>query len=77
MILTGYYLKKRLQKTLVKVIKIFLKKKKTGCERYINLSGDGKQRLVEYRKSYSGMQKRLLKTKNVNDYRLLHNIKKN
>ena len=47
--------KKRLQKKLVKDIKIFLKKKKKkqqyGCERYKNLSEEKKQKLVEYRKN--------------------------
>ena len=45
--------KERLQKKLVKDVKIFLKKKKKkkqqdGCERYKNLSEDEKQNLVEY-----------------------------
>ena len=47
--------KKRLQKKLVKDIKIFLKKQKKkqqyGCERYKNLSEEKKQKLVEYRKN--------------------------
>ena len=49
--------KERLQKKLVKNIKIFLKKKKKkkqrqyGRERYKNLSDDEKQKLVEYRKN--------------------------
>ena len=47
--------KERLQKKLVKDIKMFLKKKKKkkqqyGRERYKNLSEDEKQKLVEYRK---------------------------
>ena len=49
--------KERLQKQLMKDIKIFLKKKKKkskkqqySCERYKNLSEDEKQKLIEYRK---------------------------
>ena len=46
--------KERLQKKLVKDIKIFLKKKRKkwqyGCERYKNLSKDEKQKPVEHRK---------------------------
>ena len=47
--------KERLQKKLVKDIKMFLKKKKKkkqqySRERYKNLSEDEKQKLVEYRK---------------------------
>ena len=47
----------RLQKMLVKDIKIFLKKKKKkkqqyGCERYKNLSEDEELKLVEYRKIF-------------------------
>ena len=47
--------KERLQKKLVKDIKMFLKKKKKkkqqyGPERYKNPSEDEKQKLVEYRK---------------------------
>ena len=47
--------KERLQKNLVKDIKIFLKKKKKKkrqyChKRYTNLSEDEQQKLVEYRK---------------------------
>ena len=54
--------KKRLQKKVLKDIKIFLKKKKKkkqqyGCERYKNLSEDEKQKLVEYRKKYYRMRK--------------------
>ena len=49
--------KERLQKKLVKNIKIFLKKKiekKQQCrrERYKNLSEDQKNKLVEYRKQH-------------------------
>ena len=48
-------IKKKLQKKLLKVIKVFLKKKKkkviTGRERYKNLSEDEEQKLVEYRKN--------------------------
>ena len=56
--------KERLQKNLVKDIKIFLKKKKKkkqqyGCEHYKNLSEDEKQRLVEYRRKYHGTRKML------------------
>ena len=48
--------KERLQKKLVKDIKIFLKEKKQkkrqyGGECYKNLSEDKKQKLVEYRKN--------------------------
>ena len=46
--------KERLQKKLVKDIKIFPKKKQKksdkNCERYKNLSEDEKNKLVEYRK---------------------------
>ena len=47
--------KERLQKKLVKDIKVFLKKKKKkkrqyGPERYEKLSEDEKQKLVAYRK---------------------------
>ena len=47
--------KERLQKKLVKDIKMFLKKKKKkkqqyGRERYKNLSEDEKQKLADYRK---------------------------
>ena len=56
--------KKRLQKKLVKDIKIFLKKKKKkqqyGCERYKNLSEEKKQKLVEYRKKYYRMRKNVI-----------------
>ena len=46
----------------MKDIKIFLKKKKEknqqfGRERYKNLSGDEKQKLVRYRKKYYSMRK--------------------
>ena len=49
--------KERLQKKLVKNIKIFLKKKKKkkqqcGRERYKSLSEDQKNKLVGYRKQY-------------------------
>ena len=48
--------KERLQKKLMKDIKIFLKKKKNkkrqyGRERYKNLLEDEKQKLVDYRKN--------------------------
>ena len=48
--------KERLQKKLVKNIKIFLKKKKKkqqqyGCERYKNVLEDEKQKFIEYRKN--------------------------
>ena len=54
--------KKRLQKKLVKDIKIFLKKKKEkkqqyGCEHYKNFSEDETNQLVEYRKRYYKMRK--------------------
>ena len=45
--------KKRIQKKLVRDIKIFLKKKKKnhyGCERYKNLSEDENHKLFEYKK---------------------------
>ena len=61
--------KKRFKKSLVKGIKILLKKKKNkkreySCEQYKNLSEDKKQRLVEYIKVYYEMQKnkKLLQT---------------
>ena len=64
---TKYYQenKERLQKTLVKDIKIFLKKKikkkrQYGRGRYKNLSGDEKQQLVEYRKKYKMRKNALL-----------------
>ena len=53
--------KERLKKRLV--MKIFLQKKKKtktqhyGCERYKNLSEDGKQKLAEYRTKYYRMKK--------------------
>ena len=46
--------KKKIQKNLVKYIKILLAKKN---KRYKNISEDKKQRLVEYRKRYYKMQK--------------------
>ena len=53
--------KERLQKKLVKDIKIFLKKKRKkwqyGCKRYKNLSKYEKQKPVEYRKKYYRMRK--------------------
>ena len=54
--------KERLQKKLVKNIKVFLKKKKKkkqqyGREQYKNLLKDEKQKLVEYRKKYHKMRK--------------------
>ena len=57
--------KERLQKNLVKDIKVFLKKKKKkkrqyGRERYKNLQEDEKQKLVEYRKSYCKIRKNAL-----------------
>ena len=57
--------KERLQKKLVKDIKIFLKKKKEKKrqyrrERYKNISGDEKQKLVEYRKKYYRTRKNAL-----------------
>ena len=61
--------KKWFKKSLVKGIKILLKKKKNkkreySCEQYKNLSEDKKQRLVEYIKVYYKMQKnkKLLQT---------------
>ena len=56
---------RRLQKKLVKDIKIFLKKLKKkkqqyGCERYKNRSEDKKQKLFEYRKKYYRMRKNAL-----------------
>ena len=57
-LLAKYYQenKERLQKKLVKDIKIFLRKKKEkkqqyGRERYKNLSEDEKQNLAEHRKN--------------------------
>ena len=55
--------KERLQKKLVKDIKIFLKKTKYqqfGRERYKNLSEDEKNKLVEYRNKYYRMRKSTL-----------------
>ena len=57
---------KRLQKKLVKDIKIFLKKIKKkkqqcGCEQYKNLPENEKQKLVEYRKKHYRMIKNALK----------------
>ena len=54
--------KENILKSLLKGIRIFLKKKKTknreyGHERYKNLSEDIKQKLVQYRKRYYEMQK--------------------
>ena len=55
--------KEALQKQLVKDIKIFLRKKKKKEQRkHIhehnkNLSGDEKNKLVEYRKKYYNMRK--------------------
>ena len=47
-----YYKDNRLKKVFVKYIKTFLKKqiKKYAWKQYKNLSVDGKQNLVEYRK---------------------------
>ena len=47
--------KEKLQKKVVKDIKVFLKKKKKkkrqyGCEHYKNLSENEKNKLVEYKK---------------------------
>ena len=57
--------KERLQKKLMKNMKVFLKKKKKkkqqyGHEQYKNLPEDDKQRLVEYRKNYYKMRKNTL-----------------
>ena len=54
--------KERLQKKVVKDIKIFLNYglKHYGCERYKNLSEDEKQRPVEYRKKYYRMIKNVI-----------------
>ena len=57
--------KERLQKKLVKDIKVFLKKKKKkkgqcGCGRYKNLSEVEKKKLLEYRKKCYKMRKKAL-----------------
>ena len=55
--------KETLQKQLVKDIKKFLRKKKKKEQRkydhecYKNLSGDEKNKLIEYRKKYYNMRK--------------------
>ena len=54
--------KERLQKKLVKDIKILLKKKmkkkwQYGCEHYKNLLEDEKQKLVEYKKILQNKKK--------------------
>ena len=49
----------RMQKKLLKDIKIFLKKKKKQ-ELYIKLSENVKQKLAEYRKKYCRMRKNAL-----------------
>ena len=63
---------------LVKGLKIFLKKKKKlkyDRKRYRNLTEDEKQRLVEYRKNYSKIQK--IKTdSSIDSAKSLHEIKK-
>ena len=65
-LLAKYYQenKERLQKKLVKDIKVFLRKKKEkkqqyGRERYKNLSEDEKQNLAEYRKNIIEWEKML------------------
>ena len=55
----------RLQKKLVKDIKIFLNKKmkkkwQYGCERYKNISENGKDKLAECIKKYYKMRKNAL-----------------
>ena len=66
------------KKMLVKGLKIFLKKKKKlkyGRKRYRNLTEDEKQRLVEYRKNYSKIQK--IKTDSfIDSVKSLHEMKK-
>ena len=63
---TKYYQenKERLQKNLMKDIKVFLKKKKKKKQQYglheKNLSENKKQVLVEYRKKYYRMRKNAL-----------------
>ena len=57
--------RKRLQKKIVKDIKIFLKKKKKkklqyGRELYKNLSEHEKQNLIEFRRKYYRMRKNSL-----------------
>ena len=54
--------KDRLQKKLVKDIKVFLKKKtrQYGCERYKYLPENEEQKLVEYRRNYYKMRQNAL-----------------
>ena len=62
---------------LVKDMEIYLKKKKTkGISMVASNLEDEKQRLVQYRKTCSKMQKIKLVDSFINDNRLLHKMKK-